>query len=286
MECRAHDFDPDLSGTLVSPQQLYDNIAAVRSAHVLVAAHGEAAWHSVFMRHFPLTHTTPGRGGRWCSSRLRPEVRLAVERGAVGSALVEVRACGFGTAHAKHADAPLPLQLARGGPGAPLFFAYNVEDPGACAPGELQAAAEGIREGWRERAGPSTGGSRQDAGALGAGREEDEEEEQEEREASRRRLQGQAVGRGGRRGRSLPAKKPEWEPFRFSTGYLGTHHAALDQHVALEPGAFLRFLQGVAERVADRPLYESDVAAGRAHGYALGSGEVWMGPLGAKDVGR
>ncbi|KAG2494122.1 hypothetical protein HYH03_007760 [Edaphochlamys debaryana] len=50
--CRTHDFDPDDMDTLVSPEQFRANIAAVRSAHVLVAVHGEASAYGIFMRQY------------------------------------------------------------------------------------------------------------------------------------------------------------------------------------------------------------------------------------------
>ncbi|KAG2500268.1 hypothetical protein HYH03_001846 [Edaphochlamys debaryana] len=127
--CRTHAFDPDDHDTLISPEQLRANIAAVRSAHVLVAVHGEAAAYGIFIQ--PYADGDAGLSD--------------------GSALVELRPCGLGTEFLEETDMLLPGVFMYGGTAAPVHVAWNVEDPAQCSPGALEVTATKLIAGKRRR---------------------------------------------------------------------------------------------------------------------------------------
>eukprot|EP00198_Chlamydomonas_reinhardtii_P012360 XP_001701697.1 predicted protein [Chlamydomonas reinhardtii] len=162
--CAAHDFDPAGNGTLVSPERLAANVAAVRAAHVLVAPYGEGSAYGMFMHGYRAVRVVPGANGTAANGAaplLPPQQPLeqqqadgeeellepggGVGRRGVGSVVLELRACGFGTNHTKHADRWSPLMYERSAAaGAPVFVAYNIEDPAQCAPSDLQRVAEAL----------------------------------------------------------------------------------------------------------------------------------------------
>ncbi|KAG2435313.1 hypothetical protein HXX76_007388 [Chlamydomonas incerta] len=161
--CAAHDFDPAGNGTLVSPARLAANIAAVRAAHVLVAPYGEGSAYGMFMHGYRAVRVVPPANGTANGTAVPPQQQQqqqledeeggeellqpggGVGRRGVGSVVLELRACGFGTNHTKHADRWSPLMYERSAAaGAPVFVAYAVEDPAQCEPSDLQRVAEGL----------------------------------------------------------------------------------------------------------------------------------------------
>ncbi|GFR42003.1 hypothetical protein Agub_g2817, partial [Astrephomene gubernaculifera] len=108
----------DLSGPAATA--LYGVLGAVRSAHLFISISGSSGAHAFFMQH------SSGEAGA----------------GQSGSGLIEVRPCGWGSAHAGRADgAPDAMmgQLQRGDD-AIRFFAYNVEDTAQCSPPDFEPA--------------------------------------------------------------------------------------------------------------------------------------------------
>ncbi|KAG2436992.1 hypothetical protein HYH02_011424 [Chlamydomonas schloesseri] len=110
LSCRIlHTGDtPQLHGV----NRFYANLAAVRSAHVLVAVHGAGAANCFFLEE------ADGR-----------------------TALMEIRPCTFGTTHCGWPDAYMNSQLSWAG-NRIRFFAYNVEDPEQCHPSDYEALAK------------------------------------------------------------------------------------------------------------------------------------------------
>ncbi|KAG2485125.1 hypothetical protein HYH03_016112 [Edaphochlamys debaryana] len=98
---------PSPSGGAGGGGQFLSNVAAVRGAHVLAVLHGAGATNSWFMRQ-------------------------------ESSALIEIRPCRFGSHYAPWPDKYVARQHEENGD-AIRFFAYNVEDPGQCMPGDYQA---------------------------------------------------------------------------------------------------------------------------------------------------
>ncbi|GIL72502.1 hypothetical protein Vretifemale_2863 [Volvox reticuliferus] len=97
--------------TLHGPERFYTTVASVRSAHVLVAVHGAGATNCFFME---------------------------AENG--GTALLEIRPCGFGTKYCGWPDAYMQARLRDAG--YPIrAFVYNVEDPQQCHPSDYEAQA-------------------------------------------------------------------------------------------------------------------------------------------------
>ncbi|KAG2484773.1 hypothetical protein HYH03_016427 [Edaphochlamys debaryana] len=109
------------------------NVAAVRSADVLVTVHGAGAANSFFMR--------------------------------PGSALLELRPCHFGTRYRAWPDSYFPRSH-QGGGDLVQFYALNVEDDSLCRPGDWQAALLQARAAAGGGVGGAAGGV---GGAAGAG---------------------------------------------------------------------------------------------------------------------
>ncbi|GLC52813.1 hypothetical protein PLESTB_000671400 [Pleodorina starrii] len=92
----------------VSRERFLANVAAVRSAHVLVVLHGAGATNSWFMR----------QGS---------------------SALVELRPCSFGTRFGGWPDKYMPKQHEKNDD-VIRFFALNIEDLGQCLQGDIETS--------------------------------------------------------------------------------------------------------------------------------------------------
>ncbi|GLI66664.1 hypothetical protein VaNZ11_010594 [Volvox africanus] len=86
-------------------------VAAVRSAHVLVAVHGAGATNGFFLR----------------------------PHGGAAAALLEVRPCGFGSGFPWWVDVHMAIHLPRLGDEV-RFHAYNIEDPTQCSPSDYESA--------------------------------------------------------------------------------------------------------------------------------------------------
>ncbi|KXZ45358.1 hypothetical protein GPECTOR_55g264 [Gonium pectorale] len=102
--------------TADSPQlhgnaRFYATAGAVRSAHVLVALHGAGAANCFF---------------------------LEDDNGS--TALLEIRACGFGTRYCVWPNWFMQTQLTSRSVTSIRFFALNVEDPAQCEPSDYEAA--------------------------------------------------------------------------------------------------------------------------------------------------
>ncbi|GIL63223.1 hypothetical protein Vafri_17349 [Volvox africanus] len=106
LACAATSFSqPDGS---VDKNRFLTNVAAVRSAHVLVVLHGAGATNSWFMRQN-------------------------------SSALVELRPCQFGTRFAPWPDKYMPKQHEKNDD-VIRFFALNIEDQAQCLKGDIETA--------------------------------------------------------------------------------------------------------------------------------------------------
>ncbi|PNW84369.1 hypothetical protein CHLRE_04g233202v5 [Chlamydomonas reinhardtii] len=103
--CAATSFS-DASTGRVSRSRFLTNVAAVRTAHVLVVVHGAGASNSWWLR----------QGS---------------------SALVELRPCQFGTKYGSWPDKYLPPQHQKSHDRI-RFFALNVEDPEQCQNGDIE----------------------------------------------------------------------------------------------------------------------------------------------------
>ncbi|KAG2425033.1 hypothetical protein HYH02_015084 [Chlamydomonas schloesseri] len=106
VSCAATSFADAATGR-VSRARFLSNVAAVRTAHVLVVVHGAGATNSWWLR----------QGS---------------------SALVELRPCLFGTKYASWPDKYLPPQHQKSRDRI-RFFALNVEDPDQCENGDIEA---------------------------------------------------------------------------------------------------------------------------------------------------
>ncbi|KAG2422939.1 hypothetical protein HXX76_015690 [Chlamydomonas incerta] len=106
ISCAATSFSDAATGR-VSRSRFLANVAAVRTAHVLVVVHGAGASNSWWMR----------QGS---------------------SALVELRPCLFGTKYGSWPDKYLPPQHQKSRDKI-RFFALNVEDPEQCENGDIEA---------------------------------------------------------------------------------------------------------------------------------------------------